>query len=671
MNLRLAACAALSLTLSACGDSSIPITITPGPIANPNPARDCSAPPSWIGGTTELCVGKLVYRDYIYDDRGGSDTTFAGIGALSSPAGNKRYPAGSENTADLVDLQIWIEGDQLRVRALLNTLFEPQSTLLGLAIDTDNNPQTGGGDWAPLVTSSTGWEVFKVFDTGDIETNVIEGSLPLPSGDTWRVQAALAQAANGTVMNVAFRGPNEGAAGVYGLPPGKGVWFEDKQALALMNGDISEFGEVVKVADLKAGITRAPDEGGPGLHERVYVSKYTVPPGEGTGCVAGRGDGGGQVSLGFEQEFCFLGRYQPYGLYIPSQPGPHGMQMAFHGSGANLASLINAPGMQQAFGEGVNRIIVVPSARGPDGYGSDFSERDLLDVMDDVEKHYPIDPDRVFGGGYSQGGYITFRMAALYPQRFAGIVSWVGFPGNLFNTPVGPVPVRYGAGGVGDNFDLFGSLIHIPAALIYAAADELVPISIQIPIQQAFEAKGTAYEYFLHSTAEHLTFLFLDQWEKEAAYTKDLVRVKNPARVVYRTADFLGNPELEIFHDRAYWVSAIRGRSEDPQLFQDIDLKSEGCGKPAPQFGASGQGAGEGPVPWVSTFIRQIGETPTVAANKLEGTLSNVASLTIDAAAACLAPGTQYRITSDGPVTIRFSDGRVLNLAAGEQSGTI
>lgn len=667
MKLRLAACIALLPFVHAC-DSQRPASLMPPPA--PPLASDCAAPQSWIGGTSELCAGKLVYRDYIYDDRGGSDTTFRGIGALSSPAGNKTYPAGSENTADLVDLQLWIEGDQLRVRALLNTLYNGQSTLLGVAIDTDNNAQTGGGSWSPLVTSSSGWELFKVFSDGDPDTNVIEGSMPLPEGKQWRVQAALAQAVNGTVMNVAFRGPNEGAAGVYGLPPGKGVWFEDKQALALMNGDISGFGAVVSVADLKAQLTRAPDEGGPGLHERVYVSKYTVPPGEGTSCVAGRGDGG-DVVLGFEREFCFLGRYQPYGIYIPNQPGPHGMQMAFHGSGANLASLINAPGMQQAFGEGANRIIVVPSARGPDGYGSDFSERDLLDVMDDVERNYPVDPDRVFGGGYSQGGYITFRMAALYPQRFAGIVSWVGFPGNLFNTPAGPLPVAYGAGGVGDNFDLFGSLIHIPAALIYAAADELVPITIQVPIQQAFEAKGTAYEYFLHSAAEHLTFLFLDQWEKEAAYTKDLVRVKNPAHVIYRTADFLGNAELEIFHDQAYWVSAIRGRSEDPELFQDIDLHSYGCGKPAPQYSASGQGFGEGPVPWVSTFIRQIGETPVAAENRLEGTLANVASLTIDGAGACLAAGTRYRISSDGPAVIRFSDGRVLNLVAGNNDGVI
>lgn len=656
----------LFLTLNACG-WQVPGSQSTGSESRTDAISAECSPRSWIGGVTDLCQGQLIYRDYIYDDRGATNATYDDVGKLSSAAGSQKYTAGQENTADLVDLRLWIEGDRLQVRAQLNTLYSATSTVLALAIDTDNNPETGGGTWAPMKTSSSGWERLHFFSQGNTDSNVIEGSVALPEGETWRVQAALSKA-DFTVMNVAYRGPDEGAAGLYGIPLGTGVWFEDKQAAALMAGDISQFGTVVTVADLLNGVTRAA-EVGPGLHERVYTSDYTVPPGEGTTCVAGRGNGGGLV-LGFEQEFCFLGRYQPYGIYIPNQPGPHGMQMQFHGSGSNLAGVINQPGMQQDFGENLNRILVVPSARGPDGYGSDFSERDLLDVMDDVERNYPVDLDRVFGGGYSQGGYITYRMAALYPHRFAGFTNTVGFPGNLLNTPAGEVGLEYSAGGVGDNMDLIRNLKHIPGALIYAAEDELVPISIQVPIQQAFEAKGTAYEYFLHLTAEHLTFFFLDQWSKEAEYTRDLVRVKNPAHVVYRTADFLGNAALKIFHDRAYWVSEIRGRSGDPQAWQDVDLHSLGCGHPEPVF-TSGQNTGEAPVPWVSTYIRKTGETPVPAENRLSGSLINVASLSIDVAEACLTTGTAYQIESDGPAVIQFSDGRILTLVAGSNEGTL
>ncbi|MGK4456003.1 hypothetical protein, partial [Klebsiella pneumoniae] len=74
-----------------------------------------------------------------------------------------------------------------------------------IAIDTDNDAATGGGAWSPLKIASRGWDVLEVFSQGDAESNRIIGRLPLPTGDTWRVQAAVAQK-NGTVMNVAFRG---------------------------------------------------------------------------------------------------------------------------------------------------------------------------------------------------------------------------------------------------------------------------------------------------------------------------------------------------------------------------------------------------------------------------------------------------------------------------------
>ena len=218
MKLRLASCVALLLSLSACANSETADSLDPNPTTPPSPTAVNCAPTSWVAGVTDLCAGQLIYRDYVYDDRGATNPTYDDIGKLSSAAGSQKYPAGQENTADLVELQLSIRGDQLHVRALLNTLFDAKSTLLGVAIDTDNNPQTGGGDWTPLLTRSSGWELFEVFDEGNTETNVIEGQLPLPSGAQWRVQAALAQA-DGRVMNVAFRGPNEGAAGLYGLPP--------------------------------------------------------------------------------------------------------------------------------------------------------------------------------------------------------------------------------------------------------------------------------------------------------------------------------------------------------------------------------------------------------------------------------------------------------------------
>jgi len=43
-------------------------------------------------------------------------------GPLSPSAGGQTYPAGAENTADLVRLELWLDGDQVKVEQV--TLFQ-------------------------------------------------------------------------------------------------------------------------------------------------------------------------------------------------------------------------------------------------------------------------------------------------------------------------------------------------------------------------------------------------------------------------------------------------------------------------------------------------------------------------------------------------------------------
>ncbi len=313
---------------------------------------------SWIGGTSEICDGVFVHRDYVYDDYGSriGDPSAPNPGSLSGTNGKVRYTADI-NSADLVAVRLWIEGGQLRVRFELNTLRNADSTFAALAIDTDNDLLTGAGltdSWANLCAveeppgsgtcsvplRSTGWEVLDVFETGDSSTalvdpaaNVIEGSLPLPSGSTWRVQAVTGIKSRRIVMNVAFRGGIEDAITTSSQ---SGLWFEERQADALATGDISQFGTVIDVSKLTSGVTElAPVASG--YHERIYTSDITVacaqadcragPNGafdydqnaEGmdyTGIPAGAGT--------FDQSIKFYGRNQPYGIYIPTAPTRRG-----------------------------------------------------------------------------------------------------------------------------------------------------------------------------------------------------------------------------------------------------------------------------------------------------------------------------------------------------------
>ncbi|MES2682153.1 MAG: prolyl oligopeptidase family serine peptidase [Pseudomonadota bacterium] len=668
--------------LAGCGQDSAIIT-SPGSDAVPGgnaAVKTYCRESSWVAGIHELCGGHLVYRDYLYDDYGAKATVPAaaeppGAGGTSS-SGDARYPVGAENTADLVRLDLSLEGDSVVVEFELNTLYTADQTLAALAIDTDNNPATGSVQLLGLTV--TGADLVQQFSRGDPASNLIRGRFARPTGDNWKVWAVTAQS-DGTVMNLAFRGADE-------VTSVNGAFWEDTQAATLMAGDISAFAATVKVSDLSRKITRG-FEVKPGFHQRVYTSKYTLPPGEGISAegVPGRH---GRTASGCEQYFNYLGKYQPYAFFLPSGKGPHALVVSMHGCDSNHSHVARQDVFQKQLGEDLNRIIVQPLARGSDGWFSDISERDVLDVLDDMLQQYEVDPDQVIAAGYSMGGYGAMRFAALYPDLWAAVVNWVGNTGSLYNTPLpgnpgteterdlgegselGENSASGDSGAIGDVLDFIGNLRHIPMVGLYSGGDYLVPAHTALALRQKLmEADGVVHDFYMHPNAEHLTYALLDSWQKEADFSAGRRRVKNPARVTYRTDPGLDYPKYAIHHDRAYWVSQIVGRSEG---YIDVDLHSLGCGHATPQF-VTGQDQGVGPLvlTWNRDFRRADGESPTAAQNRLEGRLGNVASLAIDNRGACLPAGTAYQLSSDGPASLRFSDGRVLTLVAGLNEGTL
>ncbi|MDQ3934578.1 MAG: hypothetical protein M3340_08090 [Actinomycetota bacterium] len=288
---------------------------------------------SWTGGETEVCRGTWVYRDYVYDDYGASRPTGAQKAwpSLSAQTGDDRYPDELENSADLLGVEMRIRRGRLWLRFPLSALYRGDETIAALAVD--HTPGRGGGQWPGLKVASDGWDDVHLFRKGDPKRNEIRGSIPLPPGKQWRVQAVAAQA-DGTVMNVAFRGTSEG-----------GTWWEDKQAAALAAGDISEFGATVRASDMTKKRTR-PAALKPGFYERVYRSDFTIGErGEGYTYAGVPGRAGEAPAFG--QEYNFLGRHQPYGIYVPKGGAPHGLQLVMHGYSAAHASLVEAQGMSR------------------------------------------------------------------------------------------------------------------------------------------------------------------------------------------------------------------------------------------------------------------------------------------------------------------------------------
>jgi pimeloyl-ACP methyl ester carboxylesterase len=629
------------------------------------PSADSSTPSScdggsWIGGTTNLCHGAIVYRDYVYDDYG-ADTglpasTTCPTGGGAQAAGDQSYPTGEEDTADLRQLQVAVSGNQLLVTFTLNALFDRASTIAAIAIDTDTNPATGGGAWPGVDVSSTGWDVEATFRDGtpgvtvDPSANTITGAIPLPSGTTWRLQAVTAQA-DGTVMNVAFRGASE-----------QGGWFDTEQATTLSTGDISSFGYTVDVADLTSNVTRL-EAVAPGVHERIYHSAYTLGRGEGMTYQAIPED----PSRPLGAQFNLVGPYQPYGIYIPDKPGPHGLQAVLPGLCVGMTARLTQPGMQTEFGEARNRVLIAPLGRGLSSWYSGPGERDVLDALDDAAQSYPVDPTQEIISGESMGGYGAFRIAELHPDRFAGVITWVGYTNCLNGTPLaGDCPALASAM---NPLDYVRNLRWVDTGMLNSGADEAVHITTAVAMQQAFAATGYPYIWWLHPAAEHDTYAVLADYRKESLYSAAMTRTLDPARVTYRYDPAIDDPADGLVHDHAYWLSGI---TTSRSGFGDVDLTTQGCGGSLPVTSPT-SGDGTDPVPWVSLGAAVTGSTPFAQTPRLSGTLANVATVTIDVDAACLAKTPiQYDLTTDGPATLRFSDGRsVVVTGAGEHAGIV
>jgi dienelactone hydrolase len=646
-------------------------SVVPGADAAPAPARTSCDERSWIGGTTEWCEGKLVYRDYVYDDNG-ADTMPAGSvhgTPLNRGAGDVDHREHGQrlNSADLLTLRLWRDGDMLRATFHLNTLFPSDRTIAALAIDTDDDRSTGGGRWHHKIdVASEGWDRSYVFERRDAASNVITGTAPLPSATPstlWRIQAVVALG-DGTPMNVAFR-PND-----------SGDWWEDEQSAALAAGDVGAFGRTIRAAELLSTTTHRPARApGPGLYERVYTSRFPIKEGV---------NYEGVVMDGVRGTYQYLGPHQPYGIYVPDRGRfrDYGIQFALHGASANHASLVSSDGMQYAFGDHLRelgdkpRLIVVPLARGPANSYVDYGERDVLDVLADVKRHYPVDEDRIFAGGYSMGGAGTYWLSALYPDLFAGAISWVGYTTDCLNgTPIAqgrqrpdpPAPGLWGnepgsgCNGEGNNLDYLDGTRHVPMAMRYAGLDELVWANHAAALMRRYEELGYEHVVWFHPAAEHLTFAIVDDWRKEASWSANRTRVIRPAHVSYRTNPYLWFTKIELQQDSAYWVRDLRPSKPSVDRLGDItvDLVSHRC-DPGATYGIDvANEAGPDPVPWVAQHGTPRLRAPIEQADRISGVVHNAESFLIDVDGACMdADRIELDISVDGPTTVRFSDGR-------------
>ena len=110
--------------------------------------------------------------------------------------------------------------------------------------------------------------------------------------------------------------------------------------------------------------------------------------------------------------------------------------------------------------------------------------------MDDIAQRFDIDEDRVILTGISQGGFGTFRLGELYPDRFSALIPLVG------QSALVPEIEMMISGGEPFMPDTIENLCNLPVRMINGRLDPLKNvIAGNVPDLDAFALRKLRYDF--------------------------------------------------------------------------------------------------------------------------------------------------------------------------------
>ena len=124
--------------------------------------------------------------------------------------------------------------------------------------------------------------------------------------------------------------------------------------------------------------------------------------------------------------------------------------------------------------------------------------RKIIDlIVAETVKRFDADPARVFLGGFSQGGVMTYEVALHQPARFAGAVV---LSGSMFPSALAGLPDR-------------SALAHAPFFIGHGTADPRIPFASAGSARASLEHLGVLVAFHAYPGMGHAT---------DAAETRDL-----------------------------------------------------------------------------------------------------------------------------------------------------
>lgn len=634
-------------------------------------------------GTSRLDSGALLWTDWLYDDTGAGMFTYSGENTGS-------------NGADIFRAGVAADGEVTRWRVDWNTLIDPDVPIAAWTFDTDSDESTGAAEWpaaagatspgidAALVMSSRGaWLVDAVSGKktdvrsagGEVIVDeaarsfvvtVPRSALAIEGSWVVRLAAGVAnadgtefapapEAPQGTrIYNAAFRDLEDEPHLVGGTRDASTEWNNGRQTESLTTGDMSDFAIDVDWTQLLSGTTTA-EPMPTGYSTRWFVSSVEIAQGRDP---AARRSPGPAL-----QPATFWGRVQPYTVYVPTDyaagtPAP--LTILLHGGNGNHNSFAgdHKDEVYTPMCEERGSICVSPLGRGLSSWYVNHGELDVWEVWNRASTAYTLDSERTVIAGFSMGGVGTTRFVTNHPDVFAAaaIVSGAGYYNSAGQRDREGAQLRLENLSNGHTFMDSGS--------------RDIALANTQRWDRTAEAAGIPYRAHYYEGADHGMLGTRIGWSDIAEYVSDATRTVDPASIVFRWEPADERADLGIPIDDAYWLSGLDPR-DDTARWSRVGASSLALKTTALD-------------PVLTDEVRvidgrnvQVRDQRLVAAgdvtprNEVELTAENVATMTLDLAAAGIDPSAPARasLTTDGEIELSLHrDGEVatVTLAAGD-----
>jgi predicted esterase len=646
---------------------------------------DWRGTPTNIAGQSITSRGEFIYTDWLYDDHGpnldGKQGQTAYRAALAPVLGDYTYGDDSRYALDGADLrEVRVAADRRGLHFLigLETMKDPDAAVVEIAIDGGRADVGRWPDRAGLVSKGaerfiTTWGNYARFSGPDgkrrwlrsrvnLAQNAIEVDAPFKSIGKLRRRPKLWIAA-GINNSGRFHEIESGKTAAFNVgfrketyPRFGSAWNEQEQSAVLATGDVTRFAARIDLRRLQRHKSDRRRPLAPGFYNRIFKSRRDY--GEG---VKAKQIDPGRLTLGGSPDPEFLSPWQPYALYIPrgwdaSKAVP--LTLDGHSLDCNMNQYSNdAPNQLKQVGDERGSIIFTPLARGSDTWYLDSGLVDVLEAWGDLRRHYKIDAERTAITGYSMGGYMTYRLGLLMPDRFSRASVYVGPPAYQYwpyPGPITPADPRWTV--PGNTNQITDNAYDLPYEIVHGNADELVPVNGVQHQADTFQSSGDAYRFFRHSADDHLSFILGDEWARTRDWLGTFPRDKNPTTVVYKRYPSMDLPRDGLTFDHAYWTSGIKVRDAAAQDSSgEIRATTFGLGgnRKRPELQVPQPVAGP-TTPGVLTEQKQVPGDAIQRSNGFEAALTNLSALDFDVARMGLDPKQplSLHVVSDGEAKI-------------------